>query len=698
MNIRTTLARTTELVAASVLPGALLAAVLAFTACGGGSGGIAETTQPPPSPVALQASPAGALLRYVQGKLSAQVDKGLDFSGYNSFYRGGELVTFTAATSGDTGAKPFSSTTLQEGGVEEADLMKTNGSRVFSLTVDTPGTWRLNTLRVDRRLSDGSLQADGTLALDSSDSIEGLQVTTHGDRVVLLGQSEQWYTLMGLTTQTRTLDATFAPTPMTPPQTVVELVDAKSGQALSKTHSVRIDGQMVDSRMIGDTLYVVTSWYPRLDVVPLSGSASTAERKGAISRLTNRDLLPTVTVARLGATASSLTEPLMADSDCYLQPQNASYGVQLTTITAFNLASPNLDRSSRCFLGGTEAFYMSTKSIYLATSRYEVFNKGGIVAYPGQTNTDIHKFAINGMAIGYRGSGEVPGHLGWDSNKTSYRLSEHLGDLRVLTYTNQFGWFGELDGANATSKPSPAILSVLREDSTGSKLQTSGTLPNSQRPAPIGLSGEQVYAVRFLGDRGYVVTFRRTDPLYILDLSNPSDPKTSGELKTNGYSDYLLAVGEGLLLGVGKDANAEGRVQGVKLSLFDVANASAPKELATRVLGKAGSNSALDFSRHGVNLMTIGGVTRVALPVMVAETPDPHSNGNWFQPTYQGLARFEVNSASKTLVDRPLVVGQTFGADVDGYSSGWLGHERSVQIDTTLHYLTGKGKLISSAW
>ena len=683
--------------AAAVLPATLLASVLAFTACGGGSSGVADTTQPPPSPVALQASPPGALLGYIQGKLSAQVDKGQDFQSYNGFYRGGQIVDFMSVTtaSAEAGGKSFSSTTLQEGGVEEADLMKTDGSRVFSLTVDTPGSWRLNTLRVDRRLSDGSLQADGNLALSSTDSIEGIHVAARGERVALLGQSEQWYTLAGLTTQVRTVDASFAPTPMTPPQTVVGLVDVKTGQKLTQTHSIRIDGQMVDSRMIGDTLYVVTSWYPRLDIVPLSGSATPADRKGAINRLTNRDLLPTVTVTSLGSTATSLTEPLMADTDCYLQTQNASAAVQMTTITAFNLASGNLERSSRCFLGGTEAFYMSAKNLYLATSRYETVDKGGIVAYAGQVTTDVHKFAINGMSINYRGSGEVTGHLGWDSNKTSYRLSEHQRDLRVLTYTNQFGWFGELDTANAASKPSPAILTVLREDGTGAKLQTIGTLPNSKRPAPIGLSGEQVYAVRFLGDRGYVVTFRRTDPLYILDLADPTDPKATGELKTNGYSDYLFPVGDGLLLGVGKDATAEGRVQGVKVSLFDVANASAPKELATRVIGKAGSASGLDFTRHGINLMSVAGMTRIALPVTVNETAD---TAGWFHPSYQGLARFEVSAASKTLTERPLLVGQTYPTGLDGYTQGWLGHERSVQIDSHLYYLTGQGKLISSTW
>jgi hypothetical protein len=174
-------------------------------------------------------------------------------------------------------------------------------------------------------------------------------------------------------------------------------------------------------------------------------------------------------------------------------------------------------------------------------------------------------------------------------------------------------------------------LTVLREDASGTQLTTVSTLPNAKRPAPIGLSGEQVYAVRFLGERGYVVTFRRTDPLYILDLADPSDPKVSGELKTNGYSDYLLPVANGLLLGVGKDANDTGRVQGVKLSLFDVADAANPKEVATRTIGKTGSSSGLDYGSHGINLFTTGGVSRVALPVVnetLYEAPNPFFGGN----------------------------------------------------------------------
>lgn len=681
----------------ALLPLVLLALVLLFTACGGGAVGGVEPPPPPPVSTALQASRAGDLLGYVQGKLNTQVDQGQAFASYDSFYRGGELVALASASAPATSAKSFASTTLQEGGVDEADLLKTDGQRMYLLSADASDRSRLNTLRVERRQADGSLTPDGSLSLTGTDRMEGLHVTPEGERVAVLGQTEQWYTIAGVAAPTQGVSATFAPGPMPPPQTVVELVASKSGQPLARTHSIRVDGQLLDSRMIGNTLYLVTTWYPRLDIVPLQGSATPAERKAAVARLTTGDLLPKLTITPAGASKPGVSESLMADTDCYLQTQNASTGVQMTTITAFDLASPTVPRASRCFLGGTEAFYMSSQNLYLATSRYHVETQDGLIRYPAQASTDIHKFAIDGMSINYRGTGEVLGHLGWDLDKKAYRMSEHLGDLRVLSYTDQFGWFGEPDAAKTQAKPSPAVLTVLREAAAGQPLQAIAALPNARRPAPIGASGEQVYAVRFLGSRAYVVTFRRTDPLYVIDLSDPTDPKVSGELKTNGYSDYLLPVGDGLLVGVGKDADASGRVQGVKVSLFDVSDASAPKELATRVIGKVGSTSALEYSRHGVNLFTIGGKTRLTLPVMVSEIPDS-TNPAWFNPSYQALFKFDIDPAAKTMVERPALVGQVFEPKAPWNVNSWLGYERSVQVDPNVYYLTSQGQLMTSAW
>lgn len=671
---------------------ALVASSLVLTACHHGS----ADPDALPSPTALQTSPPGALLNYIQGKLLEQVDKVTNEPYVVTASDASGLGTTSAAGVSSPEIKSFSSTTLQEFGVDEADLMKTDGKRIFSLTsTNTINTGSINGLRVDRRLSDGSLVADDTLALDRADLITGLHLTPSGERVAVLGQPMLANAILG-----------FQPTDAVDRlQTVLELIDAKTGQALARSHRIRVDGALVGSRMVGNTLYLMTTWNPDLYTVPVYGMSTVAERKAAIANLKTADILPTLSVAQADTTKPVARTPLLADTDCYVQTDNASYGVQMTIITAFNLASPTLDRSSRCFLGGTEAVYMSAQNVYLATRRYKVLNQGGVMAYPSQISTDIHKFALNGLDIQYRGSGEVSGHLGWDASKNSYRMSEHKGDLRVLTYTDQFGWFGEqvttVATATATStnaRPSPAVLSVLRENAAAGKLQTLSTLPNTRRPEQIGLSGEQVYAVRFLGDRGYVVTFRRTDPLYILDLSDPADPKVTGELKASGYSDYLLPAGEGLLVGVGKDATEQGRVQGVKIALFDVADASAPRELATRVFGKTGSTSGLDSDSHGVNLMAVGNTTRMALPVQVNEMEHPVLKG-FYCPTYQGLLRFDIDARTRTLTDRPTIITKPFAGICSPEESQNANPVlRSVQVDGYVYYLTGQGQVLGAPW
>ena len=184
-----------------------------------------------------------------------------------------------------------------------------------------------------------------------------------------------------------------------------------------------------------------------------------------------------------------------------------------------------------------------------------------------------------------------------------------------------------------------------------------------------------MYGVRFVGTRGYVVTFRQMDPLYVLDLSNPADPRTAGELEMPGFSDHLVPLPNQLLLGVGRDATLAGVPSGVKLALFDVADAAAPKVLASQVMGQAGSASTMDYSPHGLNLLIRGYEARLALPV--ARTAQP------WGPQEGGLQTLVVDTQARSLTLRPLKLPSTDLAQLD------LWQQRSVQIEDQLYWLRG---------
>jgi hypothetical protein len=194
-----------------------------------------------------------------------------------------------------------------------------------------------------------------------------------------------------------------------------------------------------------------------------------------------------------------------------------------------------------------------------------------------------------------------------------------------------------------------------------------------------------VHAVRFVGTRGYLVTFKTIDPLYVLDLSSPADPRTAGSLEVAGFSDYLFPLTDALLFGVGRSVDATGRAAGIQLGVFDVADASHPKSVATTTLGVAGSQTALDFSSHGFNWMQVGGVARIGLPVVVRAVP---SDSN----PQHGLQRIEVDSASGAMALKALLAapaGPTLYPDVS--------NDRSLQLGSKLVYLS-EGQLVAADW
>ncbi len=657
----------------------MTAVALALVAgCGGGGGaGVAAgggdgTAPPPAGDSALKAAASGEVLAYFRKQVGDRAAAGLEGT---SVSLPGTAVVFSPAPA-------FSGTPLQEQGVDEDDRLKTDGQMLYALhaaRVDTP-TPQADRLGVSRIQADGNLQDLGSISLRADWRASGLFLAEEARRLAVLSSKSSYGPIQPALPAVTSLIA--MPTERS---IALDVYGVQTGALPAAQARMEIDGWLVASRRIGNVLYLVSSWTPDLSAWRVPANSTPAQVSTTLATLTAEALLPKVRVN------GGAAQPLVAETDCYVQPANATLGLQLTTITAIDLASGSLQRASRCFVGDGSAVYMSPANVYIASSQ-QVWIAAAFTAtvFPRETTTDIHKFALDGLGVTYRASGQVPGHLGWDAEKMPYRMSEHNGDLRVLTYTGDTGWSGSPQATPiTTARPSPATLTVLRENAAARSLQAVASLPNGRRPAPLGHEGEQVYAVHFAGPRAYVVTFRRTDPLYVLDLSDAADPKAVGELVMPGYSEVLRPIANGnWLVGIGRDASTSGVVEGLKVALFDVRNPAAPRVAASISLGGRGSTSALDGSRHGVNILEAGGQARIALPARLTEA----STSGFSSVATQGLTRFVADTGAGTLVQQATVVATRFDgtvADAERYARYDVTTERSVQSTLGAYYLSG---------
>jgi hypothetical protein len=620
-----------------------------LAACGGGGTPVQE---PRSSTAALVPARPGELAAYAVERLRQRSAP--------------PLLTVAAgapAPSADalSAAGSRSASYVQEAGIDEIDLIKADAESIYTLSGAD--------LRRDRLAADGSIERQQALPLtpeaeDFQTQFHGLHLAEAAGRLAVLGTGWKLGEWVGdCLAEVCPALGLIAIVP-TVPRTLVQPV-AVAGSLAAEARWV-IDGRLVGSRRTGNQLVLVTAHVPALAADALPAGAPAAEREAALAAITAADLLP---MLRLGNAAPV---PLVTEAECYLQPGNGSPAVEITTLTVIDLAT--MARRSRCFVGGSEALYMAPDALYLATTRATYPSDVQPLVYPPTITTDIHRFDLGSGTPAYAASGSVDGHLGWDETRKPYRFSEWNGHLRVLSFTGSTGWGPAPDAATA---PSPATLTVLRRD--GDRLVEVSRLPNAQRPAPIGKPNEQIFGVRFVEDRGYVVTYRLIDPLYVLDLANPSDPLTAGELELSGFSTDLLPMGPGWLLGLGREADASGVVTGLKLALFDVRDAAAPKLQSAAVLGGPGSTMALDGSRQGVNVLWAGGTARVALPVLLQD------GSAW----RHGLQRVEVTPSAGTMALKPLLEPAA--------PQPWLdvADDRSLQIGDRLVWLS-QGEL--SAW
>ena len=486
----------------------------------------------------------------------------------------------SAAKSAGADEGSFSTTNVQEKGVDEPDLVKTDGTVlvaissaklwVFDVTGERPAM--MGSMPFPVQTVSPSGPADTSVSSDISimpgrGQVEEGQMFLAEDRVIHIGQ------IYLNRVETRV--------------TVVSIADPTAPKITSET---TIEGSLVGARMSGGIVRLILRSNPmpelRAPDQPTQEDVEQTleENRKIIREAKPEEWLPEFSVETPGAAPA---EGNIHSWEQVQRPQEFS-GIAMLSVVSLDPANPSPEDSTS-IVGAGEIVYSNTQNLYVTTNQAEhvvIVPRGEPVppVQPGirvvtpeeyRVTTQIHKFSIAqpGAAV-YRSSGEVEGTV-----LNQFSMSEKDGYLRIATTRPQL-----TEGSESES-----FVTVMEEKDD--KLVSIGAVGNLGK-------GEQIYAVRFIGDAGYVVTFRQTDPLYVIDLRDPTSPVITGELKIPGFSNYLHPVGEDLLLGIGQDADDQGRVKGLQVSLFDVSDPAKPARLHQRTLGESFSSSEAQFDHH----------------------------------------------------------------------------------------------------
>lgn len=495
--------------------------------------------------------------------------------------------------------------------------------------------------------------------------------------------------------------------------TFIRAFDLGPGTDFVADKQLEIEGGLVASRRIGDRLFVATTF--KLDIYSLAAKVLGPD-EGQDFSLTESGIKELFDLAEPEQLTPSITfadgrrQPLVS-FDNILMPPLTHYDIEpvLTTLSMFDLNNLDTPPVSIAIMGRTDGIYATPESVYFASSRMELlFDDLGWAYGYGIFDMDIHKIAISRDSMEYRGSSSIEGVLGQDPERLAFRMSEHQGYLRIVSTGARLNRWGE--GINHR-------LTILKESGGDDLLlQTVAVLPNEQRPEPIGKPGESIHAVRFHGDRGYVVTFQRVDPLYALDLSVPTDPRVLGELEIEGFSDYLHPVGDDLLIGIGMQAVFEEEnsmlwIQGVQVGLFDVSEPTSPMLLSLQEIGQRGTTTAVLDSHRAFTFVpgdpATGRPMRFVIPVSEHGYVDdsPHSDpGHRYPWKATGILMYEVQErttefSSLDLVGRADVANiGTIGPELD-YFYQYSSEEYSRSViygDQVFHYF--RGGLFMTNW
>ncbi len=445
----------------------------------------------------------------------------------------GDAKTESAAAAPvDSGSgMDYSETNVQVKGVDEADIVKTDGNYIYYVAGN-----QLNILKPDG----AATRLVSSTPLSSDDSWWGYnsEMFLLGNRLVIITQTFNtvWVNDANGNYETNT------------DQTSAVIYDISSPAKPVQVVSLGQSGNYVSSRMIGDYVYLVTSQYI---YSPVKGTP----------------------ITYIPATSVGAESKLLMPTDLYIggNPQNAAY----TVVGSINLKSGSNFTSAKAVFGGTSDLYATADHLLLAFARYEdetlpiAPDKDGknVQITRSSSSTDLVLLGLAEGQITKLASGNVPGNL-----LNQFSMDEYKNVIRVVTTLNNSEQRIFTDGVDTYEYDSTSANALYTLDLN---LKVLGKIENLAKD-------EFVKSVRFDGDVGYFVTFRQVDPLFAVDLKNPAYPRVLDALKIPGFSEYLHVFKDNLLLGIGYNADENtGMMQGVKLSMFDTTVKTNIREVTT---------------------------------------------------------------------------------------------------------------------
>ena len=432
--------------------------------------------------------------------------------------------------------KDYSDTNNQVEGVQEADIIKTDGEYIYAAVDGDVYLLRENggnpeiLSKIEKKAGTELDEKDG--AHEAEEYVNNIYVTE--TRLVLMKYTVDYSTYEDAVAE----DVAIAGCYVGQGTYTVAVYDIADRSHPVLLNELGQSGTLISSRMVGDILYLVYSYY-----VP-----------GEIDETDPSTYVPALSLG------DAKTDVAAGDIMLLGKPGAAQY----LTVSSIDVGSPAEFLDTQSILGCGSDIYCNSETLVVALTTMEETND------VSKDKTELFRFSLKDGAVTMESQGSVPGYV-----LNQFSMDEYNGYFRIVTTENVTHYFNEGGIASAEQEKTRNHLFVLDES-----MNIVGSIEDLAR-------GESIYSARFMGDTGYFVTYRQVDPLFTVDLSTPSEPKILSELKVPGFSNYLHPFGDGLLLGFGQNSDEEsGEIQGLKLSMFDTSDPAAVAEKHSELLGK----------------------------------------------------------------------------------------------------------------